>query len=116
MFAHLTLSASASTTITSDQQCLCVFVRRLRGRVFYGCLCACVVCVHCSPELCRVPDVRPITPPERAGQERTRSLTVGNTELLFSLFDGVEPTTERRRVAVVNVAGQSKLVELPELV
>ncbi|KAF0296047.1 hypothetical protein FJT64_006511 [Amphibalanus amphitrite] len=46
-------------------------------------------------------DVRPITPPDRSDRERTRSLTVGNTDLLFSLFDGVDRSVQRRRVAIV---------------
>ncbi|XP_037076514.1 uncharacterized protein LOC119097576 [Pollicipes pollicipes] len=50
-------------------------------------------------------EVRPVTPPECRGQarpeERTRTVTVGNTELLFSLFDGVDQASDRRRVAVI---------------
>ncbi|XP_037088875.1 uncharacterized protein LOC119109367 [Pollicipes pollicipes] len=50
-------------------------------------------------------DVQPITPPDQRSQrrspEQTRSLTVGNPDLLFSLFDNVSPTGEKKRLAVL---------------
>ena len=49
-------------------------------------------------------DVAPITPPDqrslRRSPEQTRSLSEGNPDLLFSLFDGVSHAGEKKRITL----------------